>query len=39
LLATSHSSLAPKSNYSRTSTRVTRKSNYSRIYAKTGGWG
>ena len=28
-----------KSNYSRTSTKYTRKSNHSRTYAKTGGWG
>jgi len=30
---------SPKSNHSRTSTRLARKSNYSRTYAKTGGWG
>ena len=28
-----------KSNYSRTSTKCARKSNHSRTYAKTGGWG
>jgi len=28
-----------KSNYSRTSAPVARKSNHSRTYAKTGGWG
>src|SRR5208283_1583237 len=39
LLATSHSSLATKSNHSRTSRKFARKSNYSRTYAKTGGWG
>jgi len=38
-LATSHSSLATKSNHSRTSARVARKSNYSRTSAKTGGGG
>jgi hypothetical protein len=31
--------LSPNSNHSRTSARVARKSNYSRTYAKTGGWG
>jgi hypothetical protein len=30
---------SPNSNHSRTSERVARKSNYSRTYAKTGGWG
>ena len=39
LLATNHSSLATKSNHSRTSARVARKSNYSRTYAKTRGVG
>src|SRR5208337_1712402 len=37
-LTTDHLEL-PKSNHSRTSTRVARKSNHSRTYAKTGGWG
>jgi hypothetical protein len=35
-LATSHSSLATKSNYSRTSGRLARNSNYSRTYANPG---
>jgi hypothetical protein len=30
---------SPKSNYSRTSKKFARKSNHSRTYAKTGGWG
>ncbi len=38
-LDTSHSSLAAKSNHSRTYARVTRKSNHSRTYAKHRGWG
>jgi hypothetical protein len=32
-------SFSPNSNHSRTSETFSRKSNYSRTYAKTGGWG
>jgi hypothetical protein len=31
--------ISPKSNHSRRSKKFSRKSNYSRTYAKTGGWG